>query len=251
MKHGATKTRRAFTLIELLVVIAIIGILSALLLPVLSRARDRAVQTQCLSNFKQTGVALQMFIDEHEDQLPPGGTNSLYLTERPVYTSTSVQLLAYHLAPYLTLPAPSTLGAQTNLVKTLLCPAYVRTLPGNTEAGYDGYSDNFARASCFAVSRQVGVAASDTPLSPLPEYPFGSQKLGEPSLKLSQISQSMPLNDVWATADLDQQAIADPTSLGTGVEEYVALAPSHKTSRNFLYFDMHAAPKPVTDWQDY
>ncbi|HEY3761067.1 MAG TPA: type II secretion system protein [Verrucomicrobiae bacterium] len=251
MNHDAAKNRRAFTLIELLVVIAIIGILSALLLPVLSRARDRAVQAQCLSNFKQDGVALQMFVDEHEDQLPPSGTNSLLLTERPMYTSTSIRLLGYYLAPYLSLPAPQNLGAQTNVAKTLLCPAYVRTLPGNTQAGYDGYSDNFARAYCFALSRQVGIVDSDTPLAPLHAYPFGSQKLGEPSLKISQLSQNMPLSEVWAVADLDQEAIADPTSLGDGVQEYVALAPPHKTLRNFLYFDMHAASKPVTDWQDY
>lgn len=246
--------KSAFTLLELLVVIAIIALLAAILLPVLSSAKAKALQAQCLSDYHQTGVALQLFVDEHDDQLPPGGTNSLLLTERPVYSGAPNfrRLLAYHLASYLGMPSPEQLGnTATNVVKVLLCPAYVQMLPSSTTAKYDGESDNFFHAYCFAMSRNLGVWFTNTPLAPLEVFPFGWQASGQPSLKITQIAASMPLSSAWAAADFDQEAVVDPSTLGVGVEDYVALEPPHRTARNFLYFDMHVESKPVTDWTDY
>jgi len=65
------RKRRGFTLIELLVVIAIIGILAAMVFPVFARARESARKAVCLSNVKNIALAIQMYLADNNDTLPP------------------------------------------------------------------------------------------------------------------------------------------------------------------------------------
>ena len=106
---------RAFTLIELLVVIAIIGILAGALLPVLSRAKNKARRTACANNQKQIAVAMHIWADDNEGRFPwkvapprgakPGGTNN---------ATVAVQLVC--------------VAKELGSTKVLLCPSDVRTL---------------------------------------------------------------------------------------------------------------------------
>jgi len=94
MSLHAERTHKAFTLIELLVVIAIISILASILFPVFARARENARRASCMSNLKQIGLGVMMYVQDYDETYPPGytkpgGTNTYLSTMIQPYTKST------------------------------------------------------------------------------------------------------------------------------------------------------------------
>ncbi len=135
---------RGFTMIELLVVIAIIGVLAAILLPVLSRARQQARSVQCVNNLRQLYLANSMFAAEHDGH---------YVPAAPDIDANGGGLVRWHGARATILddfdPMQGPLAEYLPDKRVKMCPVFFEyknrdTAPNAFESGTGGYGYNAA-----------------------------------------------------------------------------------------------------------
>src|SRR3954465_12583972 len=119
--------RRAFTLIELLVVIAIIAILASLLLPALAKAKAMTRGAVCISNLRQWAQAMQLYVTDNNDYLPPEGTGNTLNQQTGWYVQLPKQvgIRSYFDMPWHTNPAASITPS------IFICPANTNRSNGN------------------------------------------------------------------------------------------------------------------------
>ena len=110
---------KAFTLIELLVEIAIIAILAAILFPVFAQAKEAAKKTTCLSNGKQIGIALMLYLGDYDDKYPQEHP----ATSNPVVDDADAQLESVDYGSPLLAILPYMASKDVNKTQIYYCPS--------------------------------------------------------------------------------------------------------------------------------
>lgn len=200
----SSKRIGAFTLIELLVVIAIIAILAAILFPVFAQAKEAAKKTACLSNVKQIGISLHLYLQDYDDQFP--GALQAVQTINGGSTSDMRMPIDMQLQPY------------TKNLDMWHCPSDSGTRPAATDSRIQWW-DLSLRAK--AIPRSYGYIAEindveysdqhggtrdpNTGLSPYTgsRLPSGTPAVGRSASAIDQTSNTVALMELWAVGQGD------------------------------------------------
>jgi prepilin-type N-terminal cleavage/methylation domain-containing protein len=228
MNKQPSRPTPAFTLIELLVVIAIIAILAAMLLPALAKAKQKALQITCLNNMKQSGLAIQLYIDDHADFLP----GPCFLNQKSGYDSTIRSYLPVYLWSYLALRDPSvplTAGGpnRANANKIFTCPALMAT-KAKLATTTDGERTNFKLNGDDVIpgtpSKAFGYPQGAVPVAPATS-----------PLKSAQVVSVTNYANFFTMRDVDN--VIDGTTVPPDWHGDIPTLPVHGKVRNWMFLD--------------
>ncbi|MBB6052734.1 DUF1559 domain-containing protein [Armatimonas rosea] len=233
MKNLST-TRRAFTLIELLVVIAIIAILAAILFPVFAQAREKARQTACLSNMKQIGLGLMMYLQDYDEVLPMAQSYGPYNAALPSLTSPYVQKVQQY-------------GTQTATNSIWACPsdATPRLNGGNPKQSYAAIfwtagPDRAPWASWTAAGTGAYIAGKSLAAfsSPADTFLLAEAHQDEGILGTNYVGVKRPF--ILATDNQNNAFNAQNCTVTSNNRCTNLKNPAHSLSWNYVFADGHA-----------
>ena len=222
---------RAFTLIELLVVIAIIAILAGLLLPALSKAKEKAKKAYCFNNLKQMGLAMILYADNNNGRIPRGNL--------PYWWQLYIPFLG----------GAAATRDQYGRIKVYTCPSY----PNKKQViCYVVNAWQFSSPRDMIGSEVVGPTVVTRVQQPVETVYFADNESASwrPIFTVTNVIGSEDLNDVWSPGHLPY------TSGGRTLSgERRVAASRHGLGSNLLFFDGHASWKnsrriTVDDWRE-